>query len=107
MSAARDAASVRYLDNGSPARKVALRRWLLAPQGPGLHGPAAAGTAAGLRIISSGNYVGAFWTGGLLSLIWWYNSRTAAHSPQRCASVAYAAGAACGTAAGMWLGGRL
>lgn len=30
MSAARDAASVRYLDNGSPARKVALRRWLLA-----------------------------------------------------------------------------
>lgn len=61
-------------------------------------------TAANVVNVSGGHYGFAFLTGGLLSAIWWGNSRTAAHSVLPRAGAAYALGAACGTVFGMWLG---
>lgn len=61
-------------------------------------------TAANVVNVSRGHYGLAFLTGGLLSAIWWGNSRTAAHSSLPGAVFAYSFGAACGTVAGMWIG---
>ncbi len=61
-------------------------------------------TALNVVNVSHGRYRVAFVTGGILSAIWWGNSRTAAHSDLRGAWLVYAMGAACGTVAGMWLG---
>jgi hypothetical protein len=61
-------------------------------------------TAANVVNVSGGHYALAFLTGGLLSAIWWGNSRTAAHTELPRASAAYAFGAACGTVFGMWIG---
>jgi hypothetical protein len=61
-------------------------------------------TATNVVNISRGHYGLAFVSGGALSAIWWGNSRTAARSELPGAWAAYAFGAACGTAAGMWLG---
>ena len=42
----------------------------------------------------------------LLSAVWWLNARTASHHQQSVQGmVAYASGAACGTALGLWVGG--
>lgn len=54
--------------------------------------------------IANGRYALAFVTGGLLSWIWWGNTRRAAHSDLRGAQAAYALGAGLGTVAGMALG---
>jgi len=48
-----------------------------------------------------------FWTGCLLSFVWWKNARLAAHSPLRGAGLVYAFGAGCGTVSGWWLAGWL
>jgi len=60
-------------------------------------------TAANVGFISRGEYVAAFVTGGMLSYVWWTNSRTAAHSTLRFGRIVYAFGAACGTVSGMAL----
>lgn len=54
--------------------------------------------------VSAHRFNVAFFTGGLLSWIWWGNTRTAAHSDARFGRAAYSLGAACGTITGMWLG---
>ena len=55
-------------------------------------------------LVSNHYYAESFLSGGLLSYIWWGNSRTAAHSDVRYAQLTYAFGAACGTLNGMLLG---
>ncbi len=61
-------------------------------------------TALNVVEISGGHYFTAFFTGGLLSFIWWTNARTAAHSNAAHGRYAYALGAACGTMVGMFVG---
>lgn len=61
-------------------------------------------TALNVTQVASGNYLGAFFTGGLLSFIWWANTKTAATSDVKGAQLAYAFGAGCGTVFGMFLG---
>lgn len=56
------------------------------------------------RHVATLNYSAAFLTGGVLSLVWWGNSKTAANSTVTGARWAYALGAAAGTLTGMWLG---
>jgi hypothetical protein len=62
-------------------------------------------TALNVMQVSQHRYGVAFITGGLLSWVWWSNTRTAARSDVRYAQLAYAIGAGCGTVFGMWLGG--
>jgi hypothetical protein len=64
-------------------------------------------TAANVRLIGRGLYPAAFVTGFGISFVWWLNTRTAAHSEVRGAQLVYSLGAAVGTMAGMWIGGRL
>jgi len=53
--------------------------------------------------ISSGDYPRAIVGGYLISLVWWWNARSAAHAKKSWqAGLVYAAGAALGTATGMW-----
>ena len=40
-----------------------------------------------------------------LSAVWWWNARTASKIEGWHAALAYAAGAGCGTALGLWVGG--
>jgi hypothetical protein len=61
-------------------------------------------TALNVRSIAHGHYVLALLGGFGISFVWFGNSRTAAHSELRWAREVYAAGAACGTVTGMWLG---
>jgi predicted MFS family arabinose efflux permease len=63
-----------------------------------------AATAINVVMVSRGRYGAAFVTGGVLSAIWWSNSRTAAHSTEQHAQWVYAFGAACGTVVGMAIG---
>lgn len=62
-------------------------------------------TALNVTQVSQHHYGAAFWTGSLLSYIWWANSKTAAHSDLPGSQIAYAFGAGCGTMFGMFLGG--
>lgn len=64
-------------------------------------------TALNVTQVAQHRFLAAFFTGGLLSYIWWTNSRTAAHSEVKHAQIAYALGAAFGTVFGMFLGGLL
>jgi hypothetical protein len=61
-------------------------------------------TAWNVRHIAALQYqmgaFGGFW----ISFVWWGNSRGAAHNELRYAREVYAAGAACGTVIGMYLG---
>jgi len=61
-------------------------------------------TAANVSLISQQHYLLAFLSGGLLSWIWWQNTKTAVKTDGRLAQLAYACGAACGTVVGMALG---
>lgn len=61
-------------------------------------------TALNVSQVAQGHYLAAFFTGGLLSYIWWTNTKTAANVAGEGAHVAYAFGAACGTIFGMFLG---
>lgn len=54
-----------------------------------------------VSMIAAGNYYVAFLSGGLVSWIWWSNSRRAAVSEGLAPRLYYTAGAAFGTIAGM------
>lgn len=54
--------------------------------------------------ISNRHYTAAFFTGSLLSYIWWSNAHAASLSDSRANQCAYALGAGCGTLVGMFLG---
>ena len=60
--------------------------------------------ALNTRMIAALSYQSAFVTGTMLSIVWWGNSQTAAHSRTHGARWAYGLGAGVGTALGMWLG---
>lgn len=60
--------------------------------------------AANTRQIAAGSYTGAFLVGGLVSLVWWFNS-SKDRPDVPCAAWVYACGAASGTVVGMWLAG--
>lgn len=62
-------------------------------------------TAANVRQVSQGRYGHAFLVGCAISAVWWWNSRSAAHSDEPGAWLAYALGAGIGTVTGMWLAG--
>lgn len=61
-------------------------------------------TSLNVTQIALGHYATAFVTGGILSFVWWGNTRSAAHTDAPGAQYAYAFGAACGTVCGMALG---
>lgn len=60
-------------------------------------------TAANVAQIAGRHYGGAFVCGFLISWLWFINARTAAHDNMAGAREVYAAGAACGTVAGIWI----
>lgn len=62
--------------------------------------------ALNVSMIANKQYVLAFFTGGLVSWIWWKNSRTAASFEGEWPRIVYTLGAASGTVAGMWLGAQ-
>lgn len=61
-------------------------------------------TALNVTQVSGGHYISAFFTGGLLSWVWWGNTQAASRSEDKLAGHAYAFGAAVGTMIGMTLG---
>jgi len=61
-------------------------------------------TALNVSQIAGGHYFTAFCTGGLLSWIWWQNTKTAVRTDGHLAQFSYAFGAACGTLLGMTIG---
>jgi hypothetical protein len=62
-------------------------------------------TAMNVRQIAAGAYGPAFIVGCSISAVWWFNSRSAAHSDAPAAWMAYSLGAGLGTVFGMWFGG--
>jgi hypothetical protein len=54
--------------------------------------------------ISHRNYGMALLTGGLVSWVWWGNTRKANRDDSRMGQVVYTLGAAAGTVTGMWIG---
>lgn len=60
-------------------------------------------TAANVRQIAAQRYGSAFLVGVGISLVWWFNSNTAAHSTLTGAAIVYAIGAGFGTVVGMYL----
>lgn len=60
--------------------------------------------ALNTRQVAQGRYVHAGIVGFLISGVWWFNSRTAAHERAAGGWIAYASGASLGTVVGMWLG---
>ncbi len=61
-------------------------------------------TALNVTEVTGGHYLAAFFTGGLLSFVWWGNTQRASRSTDRLAGHAYALGAGVGTVTGMFLG---
>ena len=62
-------------------------------------------TAANVREISQGHYGAAFVVGTAISLVWWFNSKSASRSDSWRDSLVYALGAGAGTVTGMFLSG--
>ena len=56
------------------------------------------------RLLSDGRW-SAVVVATVLSAVWWLNTKTAAKRDGYEAMIAYALGAGCGTALGLWLGG--
>jgi len=54
--------------------------------------------------VTQGDYLMAFISGTAISLVWWTNARTAAHTEAQHGRWAYGLGAGCGTVTGMLLG---
>ena len=54
--------------------------------------------------IAERDYQWAFCSGLLVSLVWWFNTRTANRLESWWGGPVYAVGAGCGTLFGMWLG---
>jgi hypothetical protein len=63
-------------------------------------------TAMNVKLIARGMWVPMFISGGLLSWIWWENTRMANNGGRR-QQIGYAVGAACGTITGAWIGGMI
>lgn len=63
-------------------------------------------TAMNVRQIADAHYGPAFVVGCAISGVWWFNSRSAAHSEAVGAWMAYALGAGLGTMFGMVVGGH-
>lgn len=61
-------------------------------------------TSANVRQIAGGHYLHALVVGFGISYVWWFNSRSAAHSDLPLAGFVYAMGAGLGTLTGMYLG---
>lgn len=61
-------------------------------------------TALNVSQVAHSHYLAAFFTGSLLSYIWWTNTKTAVSVEGRGAHIAYATGAGFGTVFGMFLG---
>ena len=57
------------------------------------------------RLIADERYSAAVAVSGLLSACWWINARIANRVHGLPPLIAYATGAACGTAFGLWVGG--
>lgn len=58
-----------------------------------------------VRHVAAGAYLSAALTGGAISVVWWLNAGLAAQArADKWACLSYGAGAACGTAFGVWLG---
>ena len=57
------------------------------------------------RLIADGRYSAAVGVSGLLSACWWINARIANRADGLPPLLAYALGASCGTACGIWIGG--
>lgn len=57
-----------------------------------------------VTVIATGSLWQAALTGGLVSWIWWGNTRTAALTSHPWAKLVYTSGAACGTVTGVLLG---
>ena len=55
------------------------------------------------RLIADGR-MSAIGIGGLISVVWWLNARTANRDNSVWAMLAYGVGSACGTALGLWAG---
>lgn len=55
--------------------------------------------------LSQRDYLMAFVSGSLVSVVWWGNSRTAGRSAVAGGRWAYGFGAGCGTVLGLWIGG--
>ena len=55
------------------------------------------------RLIADGR-MSAIGIGGLISIMWWLNARTANRDNSVWAMLAYGVGSACGTALGLWAG---
>tara|TARA_R100001132_G_C3251871_1_gene78786 strand:- start:387 stop:740 length:354 start_codon:yes stop_codon:yes gene_type:complete len=55
------------------------------------------------RLIADGR-TSAIGIGGLISVVWWLNARTANRDNSVWAMLAYGVGSACGTALGLWAG---
>ena len=66
-------------------------------------------TCTALNVVNVSNHAWtlAFFSGGLLSFVWWGNARRAAVSTHALDAHAYAFGAACGTITGMYIGDLL
>ena len=56
------------------------------------------------RLLADGRWI-AVPVAAALSAVWWWNARTASKIEGWGAALAYAAGAGCGTALGLWVGG--
>jgi hypothetical protein len=63
-------------------------------------------TAVALNVsqVAHYNWLHAWFTGGLVSLMWWANAGKATSRKGWDAALSYGLGAACGTVMGMWLG---
>lgn len=60
-------------------------------------------TGANVKLVARGNYAGGYCLSVLISVLWWTNSNSAAHSHLEYARWVYALSAGFGTITGMWL----
>jgi uncharacterized membrane protein YfcA len=60
-------------------------------------------TGANVKLISRSQYTVAFFVSVVISLLWWQNSTSAAHTHLALARYVYAVGAGFGTITGMWI----
>lgn len=63
-----------------------------------------AGVSWNVANIAERDYITAFFSGLLVSLVWWYNTRTANKLDAWWGGPVYSLGAGAGTIFGMWLG---
>ncbi len=64
-------------------------------------------TALNVSQIASGRFLGAFFCGTAISLVWYLNAGQASSDRSKRATLLYGLGAGVGTVTGMWLGRML